>query len=139
MDWAAIGSIAAIVAVAIAIIQYRHSVKASQPVAATGPRASAPKMHSSVQEFRFNLDIFDELNVSYDHEKRTAFDEIKRKLGYLHIGIITIQNKNDFTVQRFAGEISVLQILEMRVESTKHLAKSAVKLMQRTEKRRKGK
>ena len=135
MDWTAIGSMAAIAAVAIALVQYRHSVQASKKqlkVEVPTPEGNEvkiiPKIHFRIQEFGLDLDIFDALKVDYDNEKWDEFNDIRKRLGSLHIALITIENRNNFPVFRMACEIGILFILLSKIQSIRHLARSAINL-----------
>ena len=127
MDWTAVGSIAAIAAAVVAYIQYRHTTKPIQP-AIISP--TPPKLHYLIKDYRFNLDLFDALKVGYDDERWADLDAIRDKLKSLHLACVVIKNQNKFAVSRVACELSVKDVLINKVESTKTLAKSAVKISQ---------
>lgn len=123
MDWGAIGAIAAIFAIVVALMQYRHTVLTGGHF---GVGAKPTTIKYKVTHYQCNIDKFDVLKVDFGHDSALEFESVRRVLRNLHLAIFIVQNKNRHIARGFSCEVDAQNVLVSKVESTKKLASSAV-------------
>jgi len=127
MDWVAIGSLAAIAAVIVAVLQLR---KQPAPVV-TSPN----RVEESPSIITYRVDTIegsipaDLINVLKREERDFAFDEFARRLSRIGGSRVELVNESKGVARDVRMRLNVIgDLYSMRVESTKHLAKEAVRL-----------